>query len=106
VHREHGGGHDPQNIILTRGAHHTAHHEGRLLLSGTSDNLIVEYPNRPKPIRAHVGADLGVTIAQTQAEEALIHAVADAAKEVPADATLQALVVAALRRCPSSSSPA
>ncbi len=58
-----------------------------------------------------MGADLGATIVQTQAKQALINmgwhkavaraAVAEAAAELPADVTLQALVVAALRRCPS-----
>jgi len=40
-HRADGGTHDEGNIILACGCCHLAHHDGRLEISGTADNLIV-----------------------------------------------------------------
>jgi hypothetical protein len=51
VHREHGGSHEPSNLILACSMHHAAHHAGKLVIRGTADQLEV-YPVGP----AHVGA--------------------------------------------------
>jgi hypothetical protein len=51
IHRADGGTHDPSNLVLLCSACHTAHHDGRLRISGTADHLDVERP------RAHVGAN-------------------------------------------------
>ena len=71
IHREHGGGHDALNLILACSACHQAHHDGRLLISGDAEHLVVhrvgETPvgeaNEPEAaaVGAHVGA--GTTVA-------------------------------------------
>ena len=40
-HQEHGGSHDEQNLVTICGGHHGAHHDGTLILRGTSDALEV-----------------------------------------------------------------
>jgi hypothetical protein len=54
--RSQGGAHVPSNLILCCFACHKAHHEGRLKISGTADNLIVE---RIELDCSHVG-DIGL----------------------------------------------
>jgi hypothetical protein len=76
-HREHGGDHDPRNLILVCGAHHVGHHEGRLLMSGTADKLVVEHPNQPKPVRAHVGTQVEAALAQHREWETVVNRVWD-----------------------------
>jgi hypothetical protein len=49
IHREHGGGHEAANLILLCSACHAAHHRGKLRISGTAAQLVVER-------LAHVGA--------------------------------------------------
>jgi hypothetical protein len=39
--REHGGSHDPSNLTLRCSACHTAHHAGKLAISGTAPDAIV-----------------------------------------------------------------
>ena len=41
VHREHGGTHQVENLIVLCEAHHLAHHEGTLAISGTASNLVI-----------------------------------------------------------------
>ena len=52
-HREHGGTHDPENIVSLCSSCHIAHHEGRLSITGTASKLIVR--------RSHVGPPSGST---------------------------------------------
>src|SRR5258706_1721151 len=52
VHREHGGGHEPSNLVLVCSACHHAHHDGLLEITGTADDLVVR---RTNDVRAHVG---------------------------------------------------
>jgi len=47
VHREHGGGHEAENLTLTCTAHHRALHEGKLLITGSAPNLTITYVNPP-----------------------------------------------------------
>jgi hypothetical protein len=47
IHIEHGGTHDPENIIRTCGGHHDAHHGGTLWIGGTASELIVRRPDDP-----------------------------------------------------------
>jgi hypothetical protein len=54
VHREHGGSHEASNLILLCSACHTAHHRGKLAISGTADQLIVE--RIAEPCGGHVEA--------------------------------------------------
>jgi hypothetical protein len=66
IHREHGGTHDPSNLVLICSSCHQAHHDGRLLISGTADQLGVV---RPAEAKSHVGGPsaLGDAIARAQA---------------------------------------
>jgi hypothetical protein len=43
VHRAEGGSHDASNLILACSAHHIAHHNGVLTISGSSEQLVVRY---------------------------------------------------------------
>jgi hypothetical protein len=120
VHRTEGGSHDASNLILACGAHHAAHHDGRITITGPEDRLSVRCGADPhaSPTSAHVGAApssptaLDAAILRTEAKRALIGlgwkpsvaaaAVAAAAASPGACATLEQLIVEALRRCPRS----
>ena len=39
VHREHGGGHEPENLTSLCSGHHAAHHRGELLIEGKAPEL-------------------------------------------------------------------
>ena len=41
VHREHGGSHEPSNLVCLCSGHHDAHHDGTLIIRGTADALEV-----------------------------------------------------------------
>jgi hypothetical protein len=41
VHREHGGSHEPSNLVLLCGGHHDLYHHGKLIVRGTADALEV-----------------------------------------------------------------
>jgi hypothetical protein len=41
VHREHGGSHEPSNLVCLCFGHHVAHHDGRLSIRGTAEALEV-----------------------------------------------------------------
>jgi hypothetical protein len=43
VHREQGGSHEPGNLVSLCGGHHAAHHEGTLVICGTSEALEVRW---------------------------------------------------------------
>ena len=113
IHRGNGGTHDVWNLILTCSSCHQAHHDGRLVMSGTADQLDVTRPAEP---RSHVGpaSHLGNAIARAQAKSALVKlgwkpAVARAAidrvaAELPTDATVEAIVRAAIKVDPASTS--
>src|SRR5215510_3392276 len=55
VHRADGGTHEAPNLALVCAACHQAHHDGRLTISGTADQIEVHRPS------AHVGARKAVT---------------------------------------------
>jgi hypothetical protein len=99
IHREDGGGHDPDNLILACSACHDAHHRGTLKIGGTAKALRAERPNEP---RAHVGskacADAKLALvtlgfAARRADEA----VAVAMTRLEADASLELLLRESLR---------
>jgi hypothetical protein len=97
-HQEHGGGHEPLNLILICSSCHIAHHDGRITIRGTADAIEVQ--------RSHVG--LKSIAAHVEAKDALVslgwkpriataaveHAVAE-----HGNAPLEQLIRAALRRC-------
>jgi hypothetical protein len=45
IHREDGGGHEPENLLSLCDGHHSAHHEGKLWISGTASQLVVRRPD-------------------------------------------------------------
>jgi hypothetical protein len=104
-HRAHGGTHEPANLVALCSACHQAHHDGRLVIGGSADNLDVTRPGAPPP-RAHVGASPhrgDAQLAQTTmgwnravAERAIEEACAALAPDTP----LEGLVLESLRRCP------
>jgi hypothetical protein len=59
VHRENGGGHEPENLTLLCGGHHDAHHNGRLVIRGRAPDLtfVLAGERLERPMSAaHVGA--------------------------------------------------
>jgi hypothetical protein len=115
VHREHGGGHEPENLTLLCGGHHDAHHNGRLVIRGRAPDLtFVLAGERLESMPAHVGASadrLRDETRQMRADAVLaLHtlgfkkpeatAAVDAALAAHAPADLEALLRLALRRCP------
>jgi hypothetical protein len=103
VHRADGGGHDASNLRLQCSACHMATHRGTLVVNGNE----VQRPNAPSPVGP---SRLDEAIARTQARDALVGlgfkpniartAVDDARSHVGRDASLEALIREALRRCP------
>src|SRR5256714_6875033 len=63
VAREHGGKHDPDNLILLCNGHHDAHHRGALSIRGTASAL---------QIHRHVESKLGLVAMQLDAKSALV----------------------------------
>jgi hypothetical protein len=94
VHRANGGSHEASNLILLCSACHQAHHDGKLPISGTADQLEVR--------RAHVGVE-------TEAKQALVQlgwkpaiaraAVEEAIRALDPTSSLEQLIREALRRC-------
>ncbi len=111
VHRSDGGSHDPSNLTLRCFSCHQAHHEGRLTIRGTApDRVVTERREQhalavPRPVAEPSRAD-----ARTEARDALVTlgfkpsiakaAIDEAAGHVAHDATIEAWICAALRRCP------
>jgi hypothetical protein len=118
VFREHGGGHEPENLTLLCDGHHAALHDGTIRITGRAPNIVVTRRGEPaaaEPSRgseqhaeppSHVGRleiDTNVLLALTtlgctkrEAKRAL-----DLARETLADdADLETAVRGALRHCP------
>lgn len=111
VHREHGGGNEPENLTTLCWGHHSAHHRGELLIEGKAPALTFR---RRAEMRAHVGehgdrgripsadatnirdAVLALTALGFKKHEARA-AVAAASIEVSPDAGLEPLIRASLR---------
>ncbi len=128
VHRADGGTHEALNCILLCSACHTHHHAGRLAITGTADLLEVWRIAEPTPPAraegaasdarvggapgAHVGAAsrLDAAITCAQAKDALVAmgwkpalaspAVYAASAALGAGASLEQIIIEALRRCP------
>jgi hypothetical protein len=115
-HQAHGGSHDEQNLVTICGGHHGAHHDGTLILRGTSDALEVIRLDDEAVETFHVESQdekmSEVTVFQTDAvlalktlgftKEVAARAVREAIEhDAPRD--LERLIKAALRRCSSSS---
>jgi hypothetical protein len=98
--REAGGTHDPANLIVLCGAHHRAHHDGHLKISGTAEGLRVERRDGSR-----YGDDFFAQAKSGLRNLGWKPAIADAAVErVRADVgtaeTVQDVIAAALRACP------
>jgi hypothetical protein len=118
VRRADGGSHDALNIILICSACHQSHHEGRLTIMGTAEQIEVRRAG------AHVGVGVAVAVGstdappasgpdklqiaklRTQAKDALIKMgwkpTVIAAARLDASATIEAWLREALRHCPLS----
>ena len=94
--RSRGGSHEPSNLILLCGTHHTAVHEGLLVISGTSPGRLV-FAHADGRAYGAAPADVVVGRADVDAEAQARAAVASARSHVGADASLEGLVTAALR---------
>jgi hypothetical protein len=114
-HQEHGGSHHEQNLVTICGGHHGAHHDGTLVLRGTSDALEVTRLDDEPVDTFHVeipGEKVSeVAMFQTDATLALkrrafkkdvaARAVREALeRDAPHD--LEGLIKAALKRCGSA----
>jgi hypothetical protein len=55
VHRSAGGAHVAGNLICLCSSCHAAHHDGRLRISGSADQLVVERPGEPQERASRVG---------------------------------------------------
>ncbi|MGE5180664.1 MAG: HNH endonuclease [Acidobacteriota bacterium] len=96
VHREHGGTHAPENLVLLCSSCHQAHHDGRLLISGSAEQLEVARPG------AHMGATADAIAALTGLgwkPTIARRAVERAASELGEHAPLEPLIRRALQRC-------
>jgi hypothetical protein len=115
VHREHGGSHEPENLVCLCVGHHTAHHEGTLIIRGPADALEVTWVAEQPVDTFHVEISEDkvseVATFHTDAVLALkglgftkdvaVRAVREAIeRDAPHD--LESLIKAALRRCGSS----
>ncbi len=115
-----GGSHDPSNLTLRCSACHTAHHDGRLTISGTApDNLVTTRNVQPGAIKPHHrppaagvlgGSSFGAAALRAQAIDALTtlgwkrgiaaSSVDEALGHVAHDAKLEDVIRESLRRCP------
>ncbi len=116
VHRENGGGHEPENLMLLCGGHHDAHHNGRLVIRGRAPDLTFVLAGERFGRGAHVGvtadrfrdeasrqmrADAVLalhTLGFKKPEAVAAVDAALAAAKAPID--LEALLRLALQRCP------
>jgi 5-methylcytosine-specific restriction endonuclease McrA len=112
VHREHGGSHEPSNLVCLCWGHHNAHHDGTLIIRGTADALEVirldeepvdtfhlESPGEKMSEVAAFQMDAVLALKTLGLKKDIAaHAVRDAL-ECDAPGDLEGLVKAALRRC-------
>ncbi len=95
VHREHGGTHDPSNLVLVCSSCHQAHHDGRLAIAGTAEHVEVRRAS-------HVGLrhDASGALERLGYKAAIARiAVDEASRALGADAPVERLLYDALRRC-------
>jgi hypothetical protein len=113
VHREHGGSHEPDNLVCLCFGHHTAHHQGTLIIRGPADPLEVRWREPVDTFHVEIPQDNVNEVATFQTDATLAlkalgftkdvarRAVLDALeRDAPHD--LESLIKAALRRCGST----
>jgi hypothetical protein len=111
-HQEHGGSHDEQNLVTICGGHHGAHHDGTLILRGTSDALeVIRLDEEPlETFHVEIPEEKSSEVAAFQIDAVLALKTLGFKKDVAArvvreaiehDAPrdLEGLIKAALRRC-------
>jgi 5-methylcytosine-specific restriction endonuclease McrA len=99
VWRQDGGDHRPQNLILICGAHHRAHHKGRLRIDGDVDRLLFTHENGSAYGTDRV-ADAQSALRNLGFKPALANAAVQRAQaHVGADASLQDFIKACLHEC-------
>ena len=112
VHREHGGSHEPSNLVCLCAGHHDAHHNGTLIIRGTADALEVVRLDKEPVDTFHVETvtEKMNEVAAFQTDAVLALKTLGSTKEVAVRAVreaverdesrdLEGLVKAALRRC-------
>lgn len=101
VHREHGGDHDPANLIVLCSGHHISHHDGALGIRGRApDQLVFERGGEVivDPQRGAIERDAVQALVQMGFKPATAReAVKLARAHVGTEADLEALLRAALR---------
>jgi hypothetical protein len=111
VPRSLGGPHTPSNLVSQCSSCHAAHHDGRLRISGTADQLSVERPGEPRapcdpaspsgrPDAAAVRNDAVRGLTGLGWAGAIAVAAVEAAIAAVGPAPLEAVIREALRRCP------
>jgi hypothetical protein len=117
IHREDGGGHEPENLTLLCGGHHDAHHKARLVIRGRAPDLTfvlggVQLESTRAALPAKLDARLGEEVSRQMRADAVLAlhtlgfkkpeavAAVDAALAADAPVDLEALLRGALQRCP------
>jgi hypothetical protein len=111
VHREHGGSHEPSNVVCLCAGHHDAHHNGTLMIRGTADVLEVigideavetfhvESPHENISEVAKFQTDAVLALKTLGFAKDLARRAVHEALEHDAPTDLERLIKAALRRC-------
>ena len=112
VRRADGGSHEPDNVALTCAGHHRALHDGWLTITGKAPELEVTWARTAEAVesRAHVGAKFQAVTHAIDVKKALVRmgfcrteagrAVEAAIAHVGEGASLEALMLEALKHCP------
>jgi hypothetical protein len=112
VHREHGGSHEPNNLVLLCGGHHDAHHAGTLIVRGTAEDLeVIRLDDEPVcTFHVEISEEKANEVARFQTDATLALKTLGFKKDIAARAVreaierdaphdLESLIKAALRRC-------
>jgi hypothetical protein len=111
VHREHGGSHEPVNLVCLCFGHHVAHHNGTLIIRGTADALEVirfdepvdafhvEIPEEKENEVETFRTDAVLALKTLGFKKDVASRAVREAIECDAPRDLEGLIKAALRRC-------
>jgi hypothetical protein len=115
-HREHGGSHEPSNMVTTCGGHHALYHQGKLIIRGTAEALEVIRLDEEPVDTSHVESrhenisevagfqtDAVLALKTLGFKKDLASRAVREAIECDAPHDLESLIKAALRRCATSS---
>jgi hypothetical protein len=99
-HREHGGDHEAENLILLCSGHHAAHHTGTLQITGPASRARIVFLRDPSPPPPKTIADDAIVVLKTMGYAPREARAAVAAAHVGEHPALDALVRAALQTMP------